>query len=535
MKKKIVYVSIITFFLIIMIFLGVVFLRNKPDLNYKLEVVNEIDYMLYSDNNKFGVINKSGEVVVQAIYDEIQIPNPSKPLFICMYDYDIEKNQYNIKVLNEKSEQILYQYVVVEAIKINPVMNDIPYEKSVLKYKKDGKYGLIDFQGNIIVKAQYEEINGLDYREGLLIVKKNGKYGVININGAVVIKTKYDSIESDGYYEEGANYEKSGFIVNQKSGEDDRYGYIDSKGTQILENKYSQIQRIINTNKNDDIYLVAFENGKAGFYINKKNIIQHKYEDILYEINNDCLVLQEDSKQGISDFNGNIIIDIKYDNIFVFGKYINAQKDGQVDIYNYDTKQKVNYDNIIGLSQTSNDNYSIAITKDEKYKILDNQNNQIKEFEYDYLDYIDGDYFIACNNQKYGIVDIQGNEIIELRYDIIQKIEDTKILQGLYIEGNITDLIAENKVISSMENCDIYVKENYIIQQSENNIEYIGFDGNVLKNTQILDRELYAFKQDEKWGFVNKNDEIIINPEYDLVTEFNEYGYAGIKKMKSGE
>ena len=118
MKKKIVYVSIITFFLIIMIFLGVVFLRNKPDLNYKLEVVNEIDYMLYSDNNKFGVINKSGEVVVQAIYDEIQIPNPSKPLFICMYDYDIEKNQYNIKVLNEKSEQILYQYVVVEAIKI---------------------------------------------------------------------------------------------------------------------------------------------------------------------------------------------------------------------------------------------------------------------------------------------------------------------------------------------------------------------------------------------------------------------------------
>ena len=530
MKKKVTLFSIIVIIAISIIVITIVNLKNKKDMNYQLEEVNEINYMVFSENNKFGVINKTGEVVVQALYDEVQIPNPSKPLFVCMYDYDTEKNQYNIKVLNEKSEQILYQFVVVEAIRINPVNNEIPYEKSVLKYKKDNKYGLIDFQGNIIEKAKYEEITGLDYKEGLLLVKKNGKYGVININGATIIKAKYDFIESDGYYEEGNEYQKSGFIVGKKSNNDYKYGYINYKGKEILKTKYNQIERIINVNKNDDIYLVAFENGKAGLYINKKRTIKHKYEDIVYDENNNCLVLQEDSKQGISDFYGNIIIDIQYDNIFISGKYVNAQKDGHVDIYNYDTKEKINFENVVGLNQTTNDNYSIAITGDDTYKILDNQKNEIKENEYEYLNYIDGDYFIACNNQKYGVVDINGQQIVEFKYDFIEKIGNTKLLQALVLQENKTDLILENKVISSMINCDIYLEDNYLIQRSSSDLKYIGIDGTILKNTQILNNELYASKQGEKWGFVNKNEETIVKADYDFVTEFDEYGYAGIKK-----
>ena len=530
MKKKVTLFSIIVIIAISIIVITIINLKNKKDMNYQLEEVNEINYMVFSENNKFGVINKTGEVVVQALYDEVQIPNPSKPLFVCMYDYDTEKNQYNIKVLNEKSEQILYQFVVVEAIRINPVNNEIPYEKSVLKYKKDNKYGLIDFQGNIIEKAKYEEITGLDYKEGLLLVKKNGKYGVININGATIIKAKYDVIESDGYYEEGNEYQKSGFIVGKKSNNDYKYGYINYKGKEILKTKYNQIERIINVNKNDEVYLVAFENGKAGLYINKKRTIKHKYEDIVYDENNNCLVLQEDSKQGISDFYGNIIIDIQYDNIFISGKYVNAQKDGHVDIYNYDTKEKINFENVVGLNQTTNDNYSIAITGDDTYKILDNQKNEIKENEYEYLNYIDGDYFIACNNQKYGVVDINGQQIVEFKYDFIEKIGNTKLLQALVLQENKTDLILENKVISSMINCDIYLEDNYLIQRSSSDLKYIGIDGTILKNTQILNNELYASKQGEKWGFVNKNEETIVKADYDFVTEFDEYGYAGIKK-----
>lgn len=529
MKKNIIFISIIII-VVSMISIFIITRKHKDKLKYELEVVTNIDYMLFSENNKFGVINKNGEIIIPSIYDEIQIPNPSKPLFICMYDYNEQKQQYNIKVLNEKSEQILYQYVVVEAIKINSGTSNIPYEKSVLKYKENGKYGLIDFNGNIVLKARYDEINGLDYNEGLLLVKKNEKYGVININGAIVVKEKYDIIQSDGYYEEENYYKKSGFIVGKRTDSGYRYGYINCSGKKVLDNKYNQIERIQNTNKTDDIYLVAFENGRAGFYKNNKNVIKHDYEDIGYDINNNCLILQKDSKQGIADFEGNIIIDIQYDNIFISGKYINAQKGDNVEIYDYTTKQKMNLENVIGVNQILNSNYIIAITRDEKYKIYDNLNNEFKGKEYDYLEYLYDDYFIASNNGKYGIIDKSGTKIQDFKYDVIRKIGDTKIVQASIIKENKTDLLVLDKKILSIKNAEIYIKDDYIIIQSDSEKKYISFTGDILENTKIFERELYSFKQGKKWGFVNKNNKIIVQPKYDFVTEFNEYGFAGIKK-----
>ena len=41
---------------------------------------------------------------------------------------------------------------------------------------------------------------------------------------------------------------------------------------------------------------------------------------------------------------------------------------------------------------------------------------------------------------------------------------------------------------------------------------------------------MYAKKINGKWGFVNEENKLIVNNEYDMVTEFNKYGFAGIKK-----
>ena len=530
MKKS---VFLICVFIIIVISCVVAFYKvngNKEKLNYELEQVTSINYKVISENNKFGVINKNGEVIVSPIYDEIDIPNPSKPLFICMYGYNTQNQQYNIKVLNDKSEQILYEYVVVEAIKINPTISEIPYEKSVLKYKRNGKYGLIDFDGNVIVKPEYEQIDSLDYKEGLLNVKKDGKFGVINIKGATVVKAKYDEIQSDGYYEEGAGFDKIGFIVGKKTDNYYKFGYINFNGKQVLDVKYNQIERIQNTNKNEDTYLVAFEDGKAGFYKNKENIIKHEYEDIAYDINNDCLILQKDSKQGISDLSGNIVIDIQYDNIFTSGKYVNAQSGSIVDVYDYVTKQKITLENIIAVNETLNSNYAIVITNDEKHQILDVQKNEIRSGAYDYLEYMYDDFFIASNNEKFGIVDINGKELVKFKYDFIQKNFDNKIVLCVVNKNNVTDLVIQNKVITSMKNADVQVGNNFVNIQSEKASLYFDFEGNSLDNTQLFDAQLYAFQKKGKWGFVNQNSEIVVDPVYDFVTEFNEFGFAGIRK-----
>lgn len=530
MNKKIIFVGLLIISVIcVIITVGVAFAlkNNKARLDYQIEVVKEINYMLFSENNKFGVINKNGEIVVQSKYDEIQIPNPSKPVFICKYDYNPEKSQYQIKVLNDKSEQILYQYVVVEAIELDSGISEIPYEKSVLKYADKGKYGLIDFQGNIVVKAKYDEINSFEYNEGLLLVKKDGKYGIMNINGAIVVNEKYDKIISDGYYQDEQQYRNSGFIVAIGSENNYKYGYIDRQGKQVLKEKFDQLDRL--EIPSNDVYIVAFENGKAGLYKNNDNILKHEYEDIGYDKSNKFLILQQASKQGISDLDGNIKYDIKYDNIYISGKYINAQIGNQIEIYDYKTHQKIDLEDIVGLNQTTNDNYVIAITSDEKFKVLDVSKNELKQDEYDYLEYIYDNYFITFKNKRFGIIDVDGNKIVDFKYDSIQKISNTRLLQAIDYNKNIITIICNDKILTSMKNANVIIKENYIILQSDDNVEFIDFEGNIIENRDAFDADIYAKKENGKWGFVDKQGNQIIEPKYDFVTEFNNYGFAGIK------
>lgn len=240
--------------------------------------------------------------------------------------------------------------------------------------------------------------------------------------------------------------------------------------------------------------------------------------------------------------NGNVTIEIKYDNIYISGKYINAQNGNDIDIFDYTTKQKINYDNVVGINQTSNDNYSIAIMQNEKFRIIDNSSKELKEQEYDYLEYVYDNYFITFKNGKFGMVDLNGNKIIDFKYDLIQKIPNANIVQAINNTKNSIDLIAKDKIIISMSKSQIKIMQNYIIIESDNDRKYIDFDGNVIDSKDVLGNSLYATKKGSKWGFTNKNGENIVEAKYDFVTEFNEYGFAGIKKdgkwgsiNKSGE
>ena len=89
------------------------------------------------------------------------------------------------------------------------------YQINVLKYKENGKYGLINLKGEKITKAIYEDIQSLEYKQGMLLVKKDNKLGVINLNGQKIINTEYDKIESDNFYEQ-ETYSRKGRIYCSK-------------------------------------------------------------------------------------------------------------------------------------------------------------------------------------------------------------------------------------------------------------------------------------------------------------------------------
>lgn len=526
-KKAIVVLSIII--LIIGIISIIKYNKNKSKFNYTIEQISEVNYFLLMQNNKYGVINKNGDIVVDPIYDVVEIPNASKPVFICKGNYDQNSGEYNIQVFNDKKEPILYQYYTVEAIKLNNVESNGNYEKSVLKYKSDNKYGLIDFSGNKITDAIYDSIEGFNYREGILLVKKSDKYGIINIKGASIIKPKYDEILCDEYYTTDSKYDKSGYIVGTKTDKGMRYGYIDGiKRKQILKNEYNDIYRITDKIDDNNIYLVAFKDGKAGVYQNKKKIINNEYEDILYDANNDLLTLQKTSKQGVSKFDGTTIIPIEYDNIFFAGEYINAQKGDKIDIYNFDgTKENSEY---ISRKSVADKKYEIVSTSDDKYKIINNENNKVIDDNYQYVQYLFKNYFSVTKDNKYGIIDSDGNTILDFKYNIVLLLENSNVIQIIDDKSNI-ELLDENlKSIIKIKDANIYTYDNYFKVYSDDNVQYFDKSGKKLESKDVFpNNKLFAYKERNKWGFKDKDGNIVVKPIYDMVTEFNEYGYAGIK------
>ena len=60
---------------------------------------------------------------------------------------------------------------------------------------------------------------------------------------------------------------------------------------------------------------------------------------------------------------------------------------------------------------------------------------------------------------------------------------------------------------------------------------YFDDNGIEISNFKLFpNNKLFAKKENGKWGFVDKSGNIIVQYEYDRVTEFNEYGFAAIKK-----
>lgn len=524
-KKGLIIFLIIS--LIIFIFICYNVFSKKDKYNINFEEINQRQYFLDFDE-KYGVINKDGEEIIDTNFDMIQIPNPSKDIFVCMSNYNAETGSYETKIYNKNREELFTNYEKVEAISRQESLDNIPYEKSVLKYKEDGKYGLINLSGKKITNPIYDDIQALEYKEGMLTVKQNDKFGIININGDEIIKVKYDGIQADQYSLNENHNKKAGFIVSIKTNDGYKFGYINYKGKTLLETEYNEIARINYINDDESVYLVAFKNGQAGLFKNKSKVLENEYEDIQFDNINNLLILQRNGKQGVSDLDGKKIIQLEYDNIIITGNSINAQKGDEVTVFNSEG-EKLKNSNFISVLETDNKNYFITIDKNENYGVIDKDDNVIIDNKYTFIDYLFDNYFVAQNEQKIGIVDDKGKEVIKFDYDVLQKIEGTDLIQGIKNEN--IDLIDKNmKKILTMKNAQIDIKENYIKIYNSEDRKYLQYDGKEVSNINVIkEAKLFAKKSSNKWGFVDKNGNIKIQYTYDMVTELNEYGYAGIK------
>ncbi len=532
MKKKNIVKIVLLIIIIILVAVFFVY-RNAKEEAKEYEIVQipseEYAYFVYKQDDKYGVLNKEGNIVVQAQFTNVKIPNPLKAVFVC---YDGE----NTKVLNEKNETLYEKYSNIEPLTLKNVSSDLIYEKTVLKYEEDGKYGLIGIDGNKITNAKYQEIDTLQYKEGELLVKENDKYGVININGYEIIKPEYDQIKADGYYSSDSKYKDDGYIVSVTTDEGYRYGYINKEGQKVLDTKYNDLSRLSYGNK-DVVYLLCAENGKYGLFQGAKNIIPNEYQTITYVDDNDFCIVQKGKKYGVINLEGSMMLQVKYIQVDVTGDYMYVtDENSEKKVYDKKGNLTEINPNLVIQSTTSEENYKIHIdssTGKTVYSIY-KENEKLTSEEYSYIEYLYGEYFIASNQAgKLGIIDSKGTAKVELKYDSIQKISGTNIIQAIDSTTKMTEIYSKDMVKTyEMVNANIENLNNDIVKiYNTDEIKYFDYDGNVLENKVAFpDINLYPKKENGKWGFVGLDGNVVVDYQYDDVTEFNEYGYAGIKK-----
>lgn len=530
MNKKIRWI-IIGIVAVIIIAISIMAIINEVQLHYKVEEISEYKYFTLEQNQKYGVIDRNGNIVIEAEYGAVQIPNPSKAIFVCVKEYNENTKEYETVVYNEKKEVLLSNYKNVQAISIYTNVNSTPYEKSVLTYKENGKYGLINLEGKQITKPVYDEISSINYKEGTFLVKQNELEGIINMKGKVIIKCEYESVTSDNYYSENGNKKQAGFIVSKKTEDGYRYGYANYRGTIILNPIYTQLERVTEIANEKGVYFIAFKNGQAGLLKNNKEILNYEYEDIQYNVLGSIFVTKRNGKYGAVNQEGTTVLYPEYDNVYTGGMYLNALKDK--DIFIFDLNGNKIETNKVSKTKTENANYYITIDKNNKYKVVDSKDNIIIDKDYTYIEYLPGDYFIVERDSKSGIIDSNGKSVIELKYDSISRINETDILQ-MEKDKNIALYNLNMKEIVSMDNAivkEVKDEKAYILLYSDTDFKYLDKNGNILTSQNLFENNsLFAKNINGKWGFVDKDGNLKVQNDYELVTDFNKYGFAGIKK-----
>jgi len=492
-KKKLLIIGIVCFVLVIGI---VIFLltRKKVDRSYEVLYEKEYNYFLLNVDDYYGVISKSGKVVINPEYDEINIPNRDYAIF------EVTKDDEQM-ILNEKNEE-LFKGKNVSVIEVDDSNIDdnieVTSDTTRMKYESNEKYGLIDFSGKEITDPIYEEIISLPGKYGEYRVKKDGKYGVISNKGIELVKIKYDFVEGDGYIDKNGSSKEAGYIVGENKGAGLQYGYLDKNEHIILKMENENISRLSKV-RSGDLYLVVTQNGRCALYSSKKKHTDYSYIEIEYAIDDekssdqDMFLVKKNKKSGLLNKDLNVVVDTKYDDIYISGMYINATIGEENYIFTLDGK-KIDDNKYIGLEKTSTEKYYIAQMENENYTILD-------------------------TNKK---------KVINTEYDFIREIEDTDIIAATK-NNNITIYSPNIQKLFSIENATLKIVNNYIKIVNADKTAYFTMDGKEVDNTTVyLKNEIFAKEKNGKWGFVDIEGKVVVDYIYDRVTEVNEYGFAGI-------
>ena len=427
--------------------------------------------------------------------------------------------------------------VIMFFLALNKILNTDANKtgnKSYFALYSENKWGVIDEKGVKVIEPSYQEmiivpnsskdvflcVYDVNYSESTYKTK------ALNSNNEEIF-TEYSNIEAIQNYDSNNNlwYIKEALKV-QKDG---KYGLIDLSGKEILACEYDEIYALNGINNS----IIVKKDGKLGLVdVNGKKKIDTEYAEILplgekYE--SGYIVKNSENLYGIIDQFGNKVLENKYSDIEqVSGDDMYVVKENEVTkVINKEgtTILESVFDRITQISSNK-----IAIVKDGKYGLINTNGETVIPNAYDDLKIVSSEIFIAKNGTYYGIINAQNETQLSFSYTKITYKEKS----GLYLAENedyTTAIVnGEFKVVLSGILSEYNEDKGYIRIRTENDYKYYNLKLEEKTNIELLkSNTLFLSKKDGKYGFVDKNGNVVVDYTYDDATEQNEFGFAAIK------
>ena len=431
MKK--VFAVLIAIIVIIMFIFIIKGLLSKETTTGKITTKN---YFATYKDNKWGVIDSAGNDVIDPSYKEmIVVPNSKSAVFICTYDVNYETGEYKTKALNEKNQEIFTGYDQIEPLQNTDKSKNLTYDNNVIKVKKDGKYGIVDNEGKIVIQPQYADIDvlGKDNKTGFIVKNENGKYGIVDYSNTTILEAKYDTIEkvygNDMYVvtvngkqklvkKDGTDVLTSGFdtikqvLANQENAviftKSNKYGVMSTTGNVLIDAQYDDLKEA------KVGMLIASKDGKYGIInSNKEEKLPFEYSTITFSEKADLYIV-EDSNYNAKILNSNL--ETKAEGVFIelneTKGYVKLRNNDGSKYYNFKFEEKTELD--IYPNKTL-----FLSKKDGKYGYVDKTGKVIVDYIYDdAMEQNDYGFSAVKKDGKWGSIDSKGNVVQEPIYNL---------------------------------------------------------------------------------------------------------------------
>ena len=245
------------------------------------------------EKGKYGMFNAKGECMIQPEYDEVKYADQHQ-IFIKGNEkgYLMKHKQTLIKGITIKDK-------ITNWIKQNGDSKSINY---FIFEDKNGKNGLLDIEGNVLISPQYESMapyyNISSGTTDYLVVQHNSLYGVISLSNEVITPLKYKSY--------------SNIYIRDHITLEDEEGYMLYS---LKDNSIFHSLHFDHIRESSGPYALIKKEGKAAF-LNKVTlelVFPFKYEDISESTEDSLFTVSLNGKYGLVDKTDKVFIPCIYD------------------------------------------------------------------------------------------------------------------------------------------------------------------------------------------------------------------------------